>query len=138
MLSAAVTCLTARPEQGIEEQRESRVRLRAMLRAQTEQHDAARLHINRHDRRAPRHQFIPFQPARSEHARVRVTRDYRRAMRIEAFNQRIERAVVIETVSARGHAEAYRMRLVNFDLQNTAGREVLIARQAAFEIANGE
>ena len=45
----------------IEQQRERRVRLRAMLRAQAEQHDLAGVHVDRHaPRRVPAISSSPF------------------------------------------------------------------------------
>ena len=67
---------------------------------------------------------------------VRIARDDRRPLRREPFDQREERAVVVEAVGLGGHAVADRMRRVDFDLEDRAGREVLIARQPALQVAD--
>src|SRR5262245_1731654 len=62
--SIFITVLSRRPVKRIEKQRESRLRLRAVLRTQAEQDDAARIHFDGHDRRPPRHPLFAAQPAR--------------------------------------------------------------------------
>jgi hypothetical protein len=62
--SIFITVLSRRPVKRIEEQRERRLRLRAVLRTQAEQDDAARIHFDDHDRRPPRHPLFAAQPAR--------------------------------------------------------------------------
>jgi hypothetical protein len=105
------------------------VRLRAVLRAQPEQHDAARVHVDRDDRGAAGHQFLALQPSRGDDVGVGIARHDARLLRREPFDQREERAVDVETVGRRGDAVAERMLAVDLEPENGAGREVLIARQ---------
>ena len=96
--------------QRVEQQRERRVRLGAMLRAQAEQHDPARVHVDRHDRGAAGHQLFAFQPARRDD--VRCSDSARRrssSATMKPFDQAEERAVVVEAVGVGGHAVADRV-----------------------------
>ena len=98
-----------------------------MLRAQPEQDDASRIHVDRHDRGAARHQLLAFQPSGRDDVRVRISRDDRRALGDEPFRQREERTVVVEPVRLRRHAVANRVRRIDLHAQDRAGREMLIA-----------
>ena len=63
----------------VEQQRERGVRLAAVLGPQAEQHDAAGIHLDRHDGRAARHHFLAAQPARRDDVHGRIARDDRGA-----------------------------------------------------------
>src|SRR5688500_2964845 len=56
----------------IEEELESLIALRAILRTHTEEHHVSRAYRNIDDRRAPREMFLAQQPSRGEHTAFRI------------------------------------------------------------------
>src|SRR5207244_4766111 len=73
---------------------------------------------------------------RREHVGVRISRDDIRAQRRKAFDDAEKGAVDVEAVRLRGHAVPERVRRVDLYAENRAGGEMLLARQAAFEVAH--
>ena len=82
------SALGRREIERVEQEREGGVGLAAVLRPQAEQHDAAGIHLDRHDGGAAGHDFLAPQPARRDDVHGRIARDDGGPDRREAFDRR--------------------------------------------------
>src|SRR4051812_14471874 len=109
-----------------------------MLRTDSEQHDFAGVHLDRDYSSATHHQVLTTDPAAGVDASVRITRRNRRALRSEAFRQLKERGVDVVSPGFRSHPAPKRMLRADLQVDDCAGRKVLLAVDGPLDVLHGK
>src|SRR5437773_106435 len=132
-------------QDGIEQQTKSRERLGAMLRAKSDEHDAARADRRLHDGRAPGDHRFALEPAAEQNVFRTVSRDcldWRRSQVAAMARARrragnlVRRAEREESRGARGHAVRDRLRGVELDAHDRTGAEEPVAARFVRHVAH--